>query len=1159
MILSPYRATSYRPSVIIALGEIGAAVCAELIEYRQRIRAFRRAQPGVEDDRFDVVLLRARESRYRQLNAVSDGDPLEPHFPEMQGSTSELRQSFLNQTMTRAAEDIREAAMASLAHRRQVEAQAVKPVICVVGATWEPYGAAMFWPVAYLVRKLFGPEIPYTLVGLPLTANYLQRPDHQRLGDALTFVTLEEADAALNGRPLTWRQRIDEAYPRRENPPKALYDQLFMLDSLKHNGTTTPATDDSLDVRRSMAMVLEAIVRTDLIDCVDAFLLDDFAISQPLSAGTNGAFQLGAEPLEEQEVRSSDELKGDADGRYSTPDGGADGAAQQSSSPLDALPSMNEDQERLTYTGIGVSSLVVPLRELFERLLNHSTVSAINGYLLAKPEPGEVGATESRQLLADVWRSAGERFERAAQDEARVLRQQPPLRTNAGLALRFDVRMQRVDVLAPTVTGVRISGDDPFSFEGGTSVAQVLERVEAEISARSRVQRRILAAIDVEGRQFDQEMREGHQAAALRLLRVGDPGLGQAIEMLQASAQTLRDRAIELERTAARIATSDELARLRDAFGGDRRWYYNQRRLRPIIESRSRTTSLVLRGLVLFCIAYQFYYDGWARDIFYFPFRILELIPNPTITGILLPLLLAVMIAAALIFLAGLPILGARWALYAHRQALGRLLQLELDQQICQHQAERLRAQAAELDRRREPLSTLNAGLRRRAEALTELLGRPPLPAGDYLEHAPVSAKDMETDGQKQEILNRALAANRGRMLASWLESPGDDPWRVLSADKIVEQLRTAFSRVLDHVVVHPVESYLQPGSHSDWAYRLWRSSVPWIRSNGSQSGGEPEALLSAVITWPAHGNGLAQAARDQVTRFLLLPSNDPYRTVFVQLVAGIRSTSWARREQCAQAFREQSPAVRQRLTEETGVFAGFPPVITPVSAEPAGFGASAAPSANGGRNSQSSPTPDDWPSVNLTPMADNLHHVLAHLMPVIHPMRIKGELDEASETAVENAVRKLEAQIVNTASAREDFALLAQLLPQLQSSLDALPAHVQPMIASHRRQISLFIQGCSLEAVAPTPGEPYQPDLHGADVQYQQSATTPPGEIIAVLRIGYRQLPEGRLLSPPSLVVSVQPDTPPPAAPAEPVPETGDQQAGGDGGRPEMQEGDAL
>ena len=1069
--------SSYRPSIVIALGETGAASCVELMEYRQRMRAFQRSERAPEADRLGVVLIRAGESHHYQLDA-SNAPQFGTTFlslgrPDLSESSSELRRGFLERTMGKAVQDIRSALSAASAHSRQVDAVAIKPVICVVGATWEPYGAALLWPMAYLIRKVVAAEVPYNLVGLFLSANYMDHPQRQHWGNALTFVTLMEGDATLNtAAQLSWHQHIDETYPNVKVTQDLLYDQVFMLDGLKSNGTTVHATDDSGETTRSMAMALEAILHTDLTDGLDAFLLDDYAVSVEQHDDLN-------------KTRSAAEV----------PD------ANRASAPRPLVSAQ-------TYIGVGVSSLSVPLRELYDRLRDLSAANAINRRLLAQPEHLETGLVESGQIVADALREAGERYERAARDEARVLRQQD-LRTDVGLALRFDVRIERLDLLVPTAGRVIITGDDPFSAGESLTVAQVLAGIQAEVDARHQVMNLILDAIDANNVDFDQRLQTQHRDAAQRLLHGGDGGLGQTMALLQSSASRLRSNANELAQRANSISDSTEFATLRDAVEGERRWYYNQRRLRPIIESRSRLTSLLVRALLLFCVAYQFYHDGLIKEVYFFPFRFLESVANRTAAGILLPVLLAIIIAGIVIFLAVLPTIGARLALRAHRRTLVRLFELELNRELFQRFSQRLRRQADELDRRREPLAVLEAGLRERADMLTTRLRRTPPPSGDYLEYSPVPASAVVTVGQQQRVLDRALVANQGRAIASWLVPPGRDPWRLSSLDDVMAQLHQAFRQVLDDIVIQPVESYLPVGSHVEWSYRLWRSCVPWIRTDGSQPAGEPEALLSAVVAWPSENSTLTQTARGQVTHCQSVASSDPFRVLFMQLLAGVRSATWARRSQCEQAFREQSASNRTRLTDEAFVFEPF--VCIESQADVPG------PSASG----IEMPAFAEGEAVAFQPTVDRLRSVLHNLESCIRPLRNSGDLDQAYETAVLDAIRQLEVQVVNIAGAIEDRRLLARLLVALEMNLAALPAHVQPLMATSCRLLNYFVEEYGFERVSPSPGDIYQPALHGANIEPQHTASMPPGQIVAILQIGYRERSTGSLVAEPHLVVS--------------------------------------
>ncbi len=549
-------ADKLQPAIVIGIGEIGGRICDE---YQARQNVLGTFQPQLVEPY--STLIRTLKLPISALSVTS---------------AVEIRTAFLSDQLVNTAHQIEIEFQAACAHIHQPGAILVEPTIVVLGATWEPVGAALLWPVAEVIRDILGEEINYHLVGVFLSANFLQpteQNNHQQIGDAHTFSFLLEGDSLLANSPLDWQTQIRSALPGYNYQSGYLYDRLFLIDSLKANNSAVQANNNDNEIIVHVASVLEGLILTKTLRTLDNILLDDYRLA-----------------------------------------------------------------DKQLYQSVGSSSIQIPLSELLDIVESFVTGQLLREHFFPDTHKENVFQLDStRQFTAYQFAIRSQGIQLLKSWLAQYSEDGVPV--DAEQSLFYDVKLKSLrDSYPPCVERVLIRGSNPTRSEKGLNASAVCDRLRQEVNTRENVREGIEEQVAVIYQEITDKFQDTCEETAGKFLKQGDEGLAYCVEWLSSLVNSFKKHSQELEQQASQIEASPLYERLFDQIEGEKRWRF-EKYLRSIIKLVPRLSAILVRSGLLLVILYQFYFDGKLMGIDFWPYGPMNLGGNWEQFYQLLPLL----------------------------------------------------------------------------------------------------------------------------------------------------------------------------------------------------------------------------------------------------------------------------------------------------------------------------------------------------------------------------------------------------------------------------------------------------------------------------------------------------------------------------------------
>ena len=1046
---------SPQPAVIIGVGEFGVNIVKEL-RTRQALHTRFEVMFGDWFDRF-----------------VFD---VELYGPElMTGCVIGIREAFLqDEYVSELSHHLRKAFRDCRRHENQPWSDFVLPRLIVIGATWEPSGCALLWPVAALLRMSIGEVTPYELLGLFVSAGYHADHGAQTVEDAHTFATLQEGDCLMPGQASPpWYQQLAKVMgePDADMINRELYDHIFLVDALKENNATSLANDRLDEVGSMIGSVLEALLFTPSYTLLDQSLLDDY-------------------PADDQQV----------------------------------------------YVGAGVSALTVPLREIEQMLREQTIAHLIHERLLvplrpdrrqdlqnladrtyqvpaigqlrewAMSEGNNEQPNDFKQLVAEI-ENPGVQVANESENYKLSYHLSAAFKgpNRIGLKLGWRARslfgrnaLSRLGPVAeilPDLGSLHISGPNPFSSELSLAHVEVLARLDDERGTVIQVLDRVDEVLS-EAAAYESAVTVYEEVYARRLgklLSSGESGLKQALEILERSYERWSEGAEKLQALAENVDESPEIQRLRDAVEpGERRSRF-EAWLKYPLQLKPRFSSLFLRGLALVAVLFQFYWSAVIREIYPPPLQALGRFSFPGIMGqpwwewLLLGFWIAV-ILVVILFLYGLPTLALRGHLLFHRRSMARLVRMELERRFIEYAGLQVLAMAEGLEIFLGHVTSLGDELAAKAAQFAQNNGEE-MPNRDYLEWKVVKPSDIVKKRQVAEIARKSAEQHEGSILDGWLRPDPIGPLDLVSAEEVEQVLKARIQPITTDVTKKPVGDYLHEDDHTGWFHYMWQGAVPWLKRSNGERQTEAPPTCNVLLLSDGHDSPFAWTAEHDSGHCHIAPWPDPYRILLLRLQGGISSGQLARNIEWRQAFQQLPEDKRQSIALAPSLITNFPRTLA-----------------------------EALPGEAITGEQESIIDIVIAFEDAMLALMDEGQADEAHQMGLDLALEPLR-HYPDDRQEPDLKALEAALVP-LDESWEQLPPEINTGLAQARRLLDDQLIARGLEPVRPPTDEPYDPELHGMVVD-TEPGDLPKGYIAHVACRGYRSARTNQWLREPRVIVS--------------------------------------
>jgi hypothetical protein len=980
-----------QPALVIGLGDFGRRISDELERRTAIAQQFRSAHGGLLAQALPLLLLPGAE---------------------VDAATAAAWQLQSDEDLRAAAREIsRRFALIRAAH--QPDSGVVRPTIIVVGACWEPAGAA-FWRLAALIRTVLTHAVDYQLIGIFVTAQWLapESDDDAReveLGDALSCAVLEAGDQQLTVPP-AYLQQISTVLGVQPDDAERLlvYDWSYLLDSERADGSAVAANNNSFEIEHQAVTLIETLLYGRFSRVLDQLLLDDYEMIR---------------------------------------------RRRRNAAP------------RQVYLSVGFASLLVPLREIGEKVVRRVSAQLIRERIL--PTQPLTGTDQLRvaALTDEIQRTLAEQQEqrwRAGLSEHGAYVLESGHRGRYRTQLRVsgnELRVERLRLRADNVAG---EDDSLRAFE-------VLRRLQGEADAGEQYLQRAVPAQPIDYDPIDQRI--GGMLA--EVLQSGDSGLQRGITVFETLLARLRD---VLREAARREQQAQALVRQRqERLSESGRAFFVDRRviLDSALRTRGRLLAVLLRSLLIFVLFYQFYHDalsvgvaGWPVDVVWPGLEIYD-------TGLLNPLALLLLAAVALLFslLAFLPPLAIALHIAAERRRVCQLLAARLTLQL----ATERRAALDELVQllgdfrlpllhdQRDRLQEYVAHVARQTAAAPD---QPPFANEIWV----VDPADVGTL-QQIEATDAAGRALSGPLFNGWLADPQHNRWLLRAAPELTHGLERQVRRLVEFDALRPVDSYLTPDVAAAALRRIEPAAAPWAAVAPSLLPLEDEAahqLHELTFFAAANADQPAGGALQELQRGAQrLGWLDRYRITFIKVVGGITTDNFGRMAQLR---------LRSKLSAG-GV---------------SGLDAATAPQEQRRREALR----------------------LAQLLNSLTLQQPDGVLRRGFALAANSLERLLQRPGAWQAA---EIAEAAAELDRLRET-QLLPRPLRRRLDDWYTEFDRWLQHFALEPLTPQVGTPYDPLQHGTAVE-AADANVADGVIVARIRRGYRQ--PGQLLVEPLVSVN--------------------------------------
>jgi len=754
----------------------------------------------------------------------------------------EIRQQFFqSQNLTAAARAISRACDRVRVHSSYPLVDTVRPTIYVVGTTWSPVGRALLWPIAHVVRALLGRRRDYSLVGIFVSAQWSSDPAAVEAGDALTCELLDEGEKLINERP-SWNSIIrsqlstqDRSKLSTQDRDDQSYDAIFLIDGLKNNNTTIVSHFDQ-----------PVEVETLVVGLIEGLLYGNVM------------------PTIDQ-VMLDDYLQ----------------------------------PKQQVYLGVGISSLVVPLRAIAERVSAYTVGKLIQERLLVRSEQLESDTYIVSDLLAQIDQRIAAQVLSVGQ---RTLEENGEYELTSGHKSRFISKVTETGGQVQ-ILQLQLKGENLASESDNLDAAEVQKRISEEETFGRRLIEKLDAALARERQPEIDGLETICGNIISRQLRGGGPGLMRALGIMEQLVAVLEQAVAAAERT--RAATTQRYRKAESARQPARRLAIDPRMLlHSALTLRARVPALLARGFLLGIFLFQFFHDAIIREVSFWPVSLLvpeATSPSVAIEGAVAAWLSVVIGLPVLLFIF-LPLLVVQWHIYRRRRQLEVVAKEGLQEQFDTYRAQVLQQLRTHLQFRRLPeLQAARSELQQYADASLQGVGYD-IMEPTYQEYPIVEPRTVVEPFQQQAAEQITLHLGQ-RIVTSWSPDNTDqqDLWALRPIPEITTALEGQARSAVEHVVALPIEHYLRGQDIDDWFFRLWKSSVPWIKIEqpiGSLESGRDLIDLNILLVRGGAASTVAARLAGTLSGYQVLNWPDPYRISLLRIICGVTCDLFERYEQ---------------------------------------------------------------------------------------------------------------------------------------------------------------------------------------------------------------------------------------------------------------------
>ncbi len=1037
---------SLQPTIIVGLGGIGWLI---RYEWERRYKTYKEFYSPLITDVTDVCFWMLPSD----VSELPDWEKL---------SFEEHRQRFLTrETLTDHAQQIASHYHKVRAHIKLSLTDHVRPTVFVIGATWSPEGRALLWPLAYLIRFLFGDPYDYELVGVFVTAQWEDGKRKALERDALTYELLEEGNRLAQSPD--WQQTFARVFACDLIPEKISFDKVFLIDNVKQNNATSPATYNSAEIVQLISDMIEACLHSDLLSIIDRSYTADCPTHHPL------------------------------------------------------------------YIGIGISSLVVPLVRLYDNLTNTIVANLVRVRLLTEAEQlrwddlkKEIEQKIQQELNVAVLNAVRRRYQSdVAENQNRleltkeyeigqtkqkgkivviIVNNVDRLQSLSRIRIpqvfvrwygRFPSRrlLQSLGLIRIPQVSLYIRGPDLLSPD--ESLQTIDERIDSENSQ-----------IDSFLRQFRETIRDYKDClrsiekicdeAIQAQLRTGEQGLVRAIRLTESIIEQVKNAVIE---------TKKELSRRENKLNSLRKGGRSVRRVSPLERLKivtpffSRPQALLLRVLLIGIVCYQFYYDGLLQGIYRPPLDLLRAMlgegSEAAIRSTAVGLIILCLGGLAIITL--LPWFLVRLYLFRARQYVCGEQQTQLVEALLQMRLNVLTRLQGRLE------NYLNAELKRLHAELKQQHARfeEEPPEETYQEYSVVDLKELIQSFHYD--VEAAIQRHRRPLVTSWLHDHADlnNVWPTLiTKEEVFDNVRRQIGDVVKDRHIRPISTYLATQNLEEWAMRISKSSVPWVKivqpiftlADDAQN---PPIEMMCLLASEGRRNLIALQIVQNLGMCELLSWADPYRIMLVRIIGGFKPAQLTRWSEMHNRWMFVSRAATQTIAGEFAHLA------------------------------VSQPTDGVTGDEKMNDSFDKVRHDIQNLLDAARS-NVADRLIELDLERVEEQIRPL-LQIQSLTPNPEE---VVKALKELCHVYDhpALADEVRHCLSDIFRLIDGWLARNHIRPLVPERGERYDPRIHGTAIGEESDQSLPSGTIKCRVRRGYIQDSNNKLLLEPLVIVVKEP-----------------------------------
>ncbi len=768
------------------------------------------------------------------------------------------------------------------------------------------------------------------------------------------------------------------------------------------------------------------------------------------------------------------------------------------------------------YLGVGISSLVVPLRSIADTVSRYTVGKLIQDRLLVQPDQREPDARMMSELLAQIDERLAARILAVGQ---RALEENAEYELTSGHQGRFLTSVVQVGGQVQLFQ-LQLQGENLASESDNLDAAEVQKRINEEEASGRRLIKNLTEALARVRQPGIDELETICGSAISRQLRGGGSGLMRALGSMKQLVALLEQAAGAAEQT--RTATIRRRHEAEAARRPKRRMSIDPRLLlHSALTLRARVPSLCARGLFLGVFLFQFFHDAIIRGVLFWPLSLL--VPDGTVPSLALEGVVAawlsVVIGLPVLLFIFLPLLVVQWHIYRRRRQLEVVTKEGLQEHFDAYRAQVLQQLRAHLQYRRLPeLQAARSELQQYADANVQGVGYD-IMEPTYQEYSVVDPRTVVEPFQ-QQVAEQIILHLGQRIVPSW--SPANtgqhELWVLRPIPEITAVLEAQVHSAVKHVVAQPIEHYLRGQDIDDWFFRLWKSSVPWIKIEqpvGSLESGRDLVDLNILLVRGGTASSVVGRLGGNLSGYQILNWPDPYRISLLRIICGVTCDLFERYEQLQ--FSKALAQRQENLTKALRI--GATPVeshrealtqrqehLTQVA--PASLSSLAAADLAPGVPA-AIPQGGSPPSESFAAMVDALRSKID---------AIKEELDRVGFEKGWNSLKSLADASAGQEPERKEITESLKLI-DVSYETPALQDATRTAIADLYALLDPWLKQRGIEPIIPEVGELYDPNRHGNAIAEDHLPTLSDGVISKRMRRGY--LIDGKMVVEPWVYVN--------------------------------------